>query len=131
MDTCRMELSVRGVSITNACPGPTQSEITLHAFAEDGRELGTADEAGAAARMPAERCALLMTSALHAGIEESWLAPQPILLFVYIAQYLRSVYFSLGRNLGAKRVAAFKDGKSGYGAYTFSAAVTGAKSKAT
>ena len=66
MDTCRMELSTRNVQITNACPGPTQSEITLHAFAEDGRELGTADEAGAAARMPAERCALLMAS-LHQG----------------------------------------------------------------
>ena len=125
-----MELSSRNVQITNACPGPTQSEITLHAFAEDGRELGTADEAGAAARMPAERCALLMASALYAGIEEAWISPQPILLFVYIAQYMRSAYFSLGRNLGAKRVAAFKEGRSGYGAYTLSAAVAGAKEKA-
>lgn len=121
-----MELSSRGISVTNACPGPTQSEISAHAFTETGGELGTNEEAGAAARMPAERCALLMIAALRAGIEEAWIAPQPILTFVYVAQYLRGAYFGLGRSLGAKRVAAFKEGKTGYAAYSLGAAFAGA-----
>ena len=78
-------------------------------------------------RMPADRCALLMAAAVHAGLEEVWLAPQPILFFVYVAQYLRGLYFLLSPRLGKQRVEGFKGGKIGYNSLSISAALGGAK----
>ena len=112
MDSLRMEASWRGVRVTNCCPGPVESEITLHAFTETpGVELGQRGDKSE--RMPAARCALLMCAAARAGLEEAWMAPQPILFFVYMAQYARGLYFALGPRLGRQRVAAFKEGNSG------------------
>ena len=130
MDSLRMEVAARGVSITNACPGPVESEITLHAFTETaGAKAGLASEAGAAPRMPAARAAELMLAAAHAKLPESWLAPQPILAFVYVSTYFRGAYFALGARLGAARVAAFEKGQSGYGFATLSNALGGGAKK--
>jgi short-subunit dehydrogenase len=113
-DSMRMEVQYRGVHVTNVCPGPVHSEITLHAFTEEaGKEHGKKEDG---TRMTAERCALLITAAIHAKLPEVWLAPQPILLFTYIGQYFRSAYFYLGpHKLGPQRVKAFLGGNSGYG----------------
>ena len=98
--------------MTNCCPGPVESEITLHAFTDTpGKKLGQREDQSK--RMPAERCALLMAAAAHAGLEEAWMAPQPILFFVYVAQYVRGLYFALGTSMGKQRVTAFKAGNSG------------------
>ena len=112
MDSLRMETAWRGVRVTNCCPGPVESEITLHAFTETpGKELGQRGDKSE--RMPAARCALLMCAAVRAGLEEAWMAPQPILFFVYMAQYARWLYFALGPRLGRQRVEAFKVGNTG------------------
>lgn len=125
MDSLRMEVGSRGITVTNICPGPVQSEISLHAFTEQpGKEHGDKEEGGTN-RMPAERCALLMTAAIHARLPEVWISPQPILLFTYIGQYMRSLYFKMGPNVGAKRVNAFLAGHTGYAAVQSLSAVLG------
>jgi dehydrogenase/reductase SDR family protein 7 len=111
-DALRMETGFRGVRVNNCCPGPVESEITLHAITDTpGKALGQREDKSK--RMPAERCALLMAAAAHAGLEEAWMAPQPILFFVYVAQYWRGLYFALGTAMGKQRVTAFKAGNSG------------------
>jgi len=59
-----------------------------------------------------------MAGAMHAQLPEIWLAPQPILLFVYLRQYLPSAYFWLSPRVGATRVAAFRKGSTGYDSIT-------------
>lgn len=117
-DSLRMEVSKRNVRVVNVCPGPVQSEISLHAFtAVAGQQHGDATESSDSTnRMPAEKCAAYMAAAMWAELPEVWIAPQPILLFTYIGQYWRWLYFKLGPVVGHKRVTAFKAGHSGYGA---------------
>jgi hypothetical protein len=82
------------------------SEIALHSFTDvPGVAVGVKEDGSK--RMSAERCALLMAAATHAGLEEVWLAPQPILFFVYVGQYLRSLYFYLSPIVGRQRVQAW------------------------
>lgn len=114
-DALRSEVGSRGIHVVNVCPGPVASHITENAFSDDasGKALGSAPDDGSF-RMSAERCALLMAAAIHARLPESWIAPQPILLFTYIGQYLPSVLMQLSHIVGARRVAAFKAGINGY-----------------
>jgi dehydrogenase/reductase SDR family protein 7 len=115
-DALRAEVGSRGLHVVNVCPGPVQSEIAENAFCEDasGKPLGEPTEPDVH-RLPAARCALLMAGAMHARLPEVWLAPQPILLFTYIAQFLPSFYHAISPVVGARRVAAFRNGSKGYG----------------
>ena len=115
-DALRAEVGSRGLHVVNVCPGPVQSEIAENAFCEDasGKPLGEPTEPDVP-RLPAARCALLMAGAMHARLPEVWLAPQPILLFTYIAQFMPSFYHALAPVVGARRVAAFRNGSKGYG----------------
>ena len=113
-DTLRMEVGARGIAVVNVCPGPVRSEITLHAFCETaGKEFGQPTE-DAVTRLSAERCARLMAGAIHARLPECWLAPQPILGFMYLAQYMPTLYHAMSPSVGARRVAAFVGGSKGY-----------------
>jgi dehydrogenase/reductase SDR family protein 7 len=105
-DALRMEVAERGVWVTNVCPGPVKSEITMHAFTETaGVAYGKPTE-DATKRVTAERCAHLMVAAAAARLYEVWIAPQPILAFTYLAQYAPGVATYLGtRIVGPKRVA--------------------------
>lgn len=117
-DSLRMEVQHKGVKVLSVCPGPVQSEITLRAFTDQpGHSLGIKDDGSS--RMTSARCAHLYAAAMWAGLPEVWLAPQPVLLFVYLGQYVRSLYFWLGPNrIGPARVAAFQKGQTGYGSIT-------------
>ena len=113
-DSLRMEVGARGIAVVNVCPGPVRSEITLHAFCETaGKEFGQPTE-DAVHRLTAERCAHLMAAAIHSKLPEAWLAPQPILGYMYIAQYLPTLYHALSPSIGARRVQAFLGGSKGY-----------------
>lgn len=113
-DTVRMECAEHNVLVTNVCPGPVRSEITMHAFtATAGEKYGKPTE-DAVQRMTAERCGELMAGAMWARLPEIWVGPQPILAYTYIAQYWPSLYFAVGPNAGRKRVAAFRAGQQGY-----------------
>jgi hypothetical protein len=39
-----------------------------------------------------------------------WISKHPVLLFVYVAQYMPTLFKWLGKRVGPKRVAAFKNG---------------------
>lgn len=113
-DSLRMEVGYRGVSVVNVCPGPVISEITQHAFTETaGVELGRPVE-DALHRLSSERCAELMAAAVWARLPESWIAPQPILLYMYVKQWAPSLFARLGTSAGRKRVEAFLRGSTGY-----------------
>ena len=43
-------------------------------------------------RMPPERCARLIAVAMANRLDEVWISPNPILLFVYISQYCPILY---------------------------------------
>jgi dehydrogenase/reductase SDR family protein 7 len=115
-ESLRFELAGRGVRIVNVCPGPVQSDIAFNSFSETfGRPHNKQEEDGTV-RMSAERCAALMAAAMRAELAEAWIAPQPLLLFLYVSQYCRGLYFRLGDVAGPRRVAAFRSGLSGYAA---------------
>ncbi len=115
---------MRQVTVTNACPGPVDSEITLHSFTDTpGKAMGVREDGSK--RMGAARCALLMAAACHAGLPEVWLAPQPILFFVYMQQYCRGLYFSLSPTLGRQRVQGWHAGVKGYGSLSLTGALGG------
>lgn len=112
VDSARMELQGRGVRFVSLCPGPVQGAPTR---AGAGADASADADAERGTRMAPERCAALMCAAVHAELEESWLAPQPVLLFVYIGQYMRWLYFFLGPSIGRRRVDAFeRDGSTSY-----------------
>jgi dehydrogenase/reductase SDR family member 7 len=115
-ESLRFELAGRGVRIVNVCPGPVQSEIAFHSFSETFGKAHNNHEEDGTTRMSAERCAALMAAAMRAELAEAWLAPQPLLLFLYVSQYFRGLYFRLGDVAGPRRVAAFRSGRSGYAA---------------
>ena len=64
---------------------------------------------------PPERCALLITAAIHSKLPEAWMAPQPILFYTYCRQFCPSLFFRLGKSAGRARVEAFQRGNTGYG----------------
>jgi len=125
-DSLRMEVGYRGIDVVNVCPGPVLSEITMSAFTEvAGQRLGQPVE-DALHRLTAQRCAHLMAAAMWRRLPESWIAPQPILAYVYVRQYWPSLFFRMGRNAGRRRVEAFRDGgKTGYDTLSNPLAVLG------
>jgi dehydrogenase/reductase SDR family protein 7 len=114
-DALRMEVADRGVWVTNVCPGPVKSEITVHAFTEQaGRKWGQVTE-DKTKRVSAERCAHLMVAGAAARLYEVWIAPQPILAFTYLGQYAPALTAWLGtRIVGPRRVAGLRNGNAGY-----------------
>lgn len=113
IDSARFELGYRNIRFVNICPGPVESEITLHAFVEKaGAKLNTAKDN--TQRMSTDRCASYMAAAMYAELPEAWMAPQPILFFTYVAQYWKWLYFKMGPSAGEKRVKAFLTGETGY-----------------
>jgi len=69
-----------------------------------------------AAKMPVSRCAHLMLSALtRQGVDESWISANPILLFVYLAQYCPTLAREIGKRfVGPLRTKAFRAGVDFY-----------------
>lgn len=112
-NTLRNEMGNRNIQVTVACPGPVRTECQSASATADGTALGAVKN-DATKRMTAQRVALLMIAALHCNLDEVWMAPQPILLFTYIAQYLPTLALRLGKVVGPKRVASFKGGDPGY-----------------
>jgi dehydrogenase/reductase SDR family protein 7 len=124
-ESLRMEVGFRGIDVVNVCPGPVISEITQHAFTEEqGKRLGQPVE-DALHRLTAARCAALMAGAMWARLPEAWIAPQPILLYVYLRQYLPTTFARMGRTAGRKRVEAFREGRTGYDALSNPLSVLG------
>eukprot|EP01012_Entosiphon_sulcatum_P014639 TRINITY_DN1964_c0_g1_i1.p1 TRINITY_DN1964_c0_g1~~TRINITY_DN1964_c0_g1_i1.p1 ORF type:complete len:320 (-),score=45.76 TRINITY_DN1964_c0_g1_i1:101-1060(-) len=108
-DTMRMELSLRGISVTMVCPGPVVSDGSATAITASGGTVGKAN-ASDAGKMATARCVELIMTAIANELDEIWISQHPILFFTYVAQYCPSIFCWLGKHLGHRRATAFKSG---------------------
>eukprot|EP01065_Artemidia_motanka_P027585 TRINITY_DN32776_c0_g1_i1.p1 TRINITY_DN32776_c0_g1~~TRINITY_DN32776_c0_g1_i1.p1 ORF type:complete len:363 (+),score=129.77 TRINITY_DN32776_c0_g1_i1:94-1089(+) len=106
-EALRSELADTGVTVTMICPGPVVSEISQAAIkGKSWKALANENES----RMTTERCTQLMVAAMSSGLYESWISPQPALVFTYVRQYAPGLTAMLGDKIGPARVKAFKEG---------------------
>lgn len=98
-NSLRSEVLQSGVKVTLACPGPIEVS---------GPEKQT-DK-----RLPARRCAELIVRAGAHDLMEAWISYQPILLLLYVMQYLPALAFYVVNKVGPKRVKSYSEGKSVY-----------------
>jgi len=111
----RTEVGFRGITVHLACPGPVATPIQANAFSSSTDATVDTSQPDSTKRMAAERCAELMAVQLYHGQFESWLAPQPFLLFLYVAQLFPTLFMTLQTQwYGPKRVKAFLGGSMGY-----------------
>ncbi|XP_055880431.1 dehydrogenase/reductase SDR family member 7-like isoform X3 [Biomphalaria glabrata] len=84
----RTEVADNNISITIACPGPTFSNLFLHAATSKHNEkLGRA-MSRTEKRMTTDLCAHYIVTALANKLYEVWIAQQPWLAILYIQQYI-------------------------------------------
>jgi len=98
-NSLRSEVLQSGVKVTLACPGPIEVA---------GAEKQT-DK-----RLPARRCAELIVQAGAHDLMEAWISYQPILLLLYVMQYLPALAFYVVNKVGPKRVKSYSEGSSVY-----------------
>ncbi len=111
----RTEVGYRGITVHLACPGPVATPIQANAFSSSTDAAVDTSQPDTTKRMEAQRCAELMATQLYHGQFETWLAPQPFLLFMYISQLAPTFFMALQTQwYGPKRVQAFLGGSMGY-----------------
>lgn len=105
-NTLRMEVNEHGIGVTLVCPGPVQTDVVANAFTEDVnkqfKEKATVQRDSK--RMQPARCAHLMTVAMANKLDEVWISPNPVLLFIYISQYCPVLYDWFAKRVGMKQV---------------------------
>eukprot|EP00246_Nothoceros_aenigmaticus_P011595 TRINITY_DN3218_c0_g1_i1.p1 TRINITY_DN3218_c0_g1~~TRINITY_DN3218_c0_g1_i1.p1 ORF type:complete len:157 (+),score=23.52 TRINITY_DN3218_c0_g1_i1:441-911(+) len=106
-DSLRAEIGQQGIKFTLVCPGP----IDVESYPAD--KSYKSQESG---RLPVSRCAELIVKATAHSLEEVWISRHPILLLMYVFQYLPLVGSFVIQKVGAKRVAAATTGKDIYSA---------------
>ncbi len=92
MDSLRYELADNNITITNICPGPVKTNVSINALSSNGTKFGKTD-ALIAGGMSVERCAELTLVAVCNGIRESWISQHPVLAATYLAQYFPSLSY--------------------------------------
>ncbi|KAG0578827.1 hypothetical protein KC19_4G052300 [Ceratodon purpureus] len=103
-NSLRSEVLHRGVRVTLACPGPIDTP----------RAASEAGEAKLEKRLPVRRCAELIVQAGAHDLMEAWISYQPILLLLYLMQYVPSLVFYVINKVGPKRVTSYNEGSGGY-----------------
>ncbi|PKA56253.1 11-beta-hydroxysteroid dehydrogenase-like 2 [Apostasia shenzhenica] len=97
--TLRSELNPKGIKVTVVCPGPIETSKASEAGSSEKRHEK---------RVTAERCAELTTVAATHGLKEAWISYQPVLLVMYLLQYMPTVGFWLMDKVGGNRLKAAK-----------------------
>ncbi|KAH7287898.1 hypothetical protein KP509_31G002100 [Ceratopteris richardii] len=100
----RAELADKNIKVIVVCPGPIDTDL----------KSGTSRAQNLERRLPAYRCAELIIVAATHGLKEAWISYHPILLLLYVAQYLPSVAYAVIDKVGPKRV--HSDGQQAYSA---------------
>ena len=101
MDAVRLEVMDKNISITNICPGPVKTNVSINALTSDGSKLGKTIQP-IAEGMSVQRCAELILMATCNKIREGWISIQPFLFATYIAQYCPSLFFYLMKKMVPK-----------------------------
>ena len=110
-DAVRAEVHTRGLRVTTLAVGPTDSPIARLAVGSDTSQAKHQIRADTAkTKMAVERCAELVGAAIDAEVSEAWVAKQPFLTFVTLAQYAPGLYRQVSNKHGHHRGAAFKAG---------------------
>ncbi|XP_061351195.1 uncharacterized protein LOC133296263 isoform X2 [Gastrolobium bilobum] len=91
--TLRSELCQKGIGVTVVCPGPIETS--------KNSEVNVSSE-----RLSSERCAELTIIAATHGLKEVWISNQPVLLVMYLVQYMPSIGYWLMDKVGKNRVEA-------------------------
>lgn len=108
-ETARAELAPQGVSITMLCPGPVFSDLLTNcATGKYGQKLGGSMNSKDR-RMTTDRCAHLCAIAIVNHLDEAWISINPVLLSLYAAQYIPSLFRSYFARYGAKRAMKLRD----------------------
>lgn len=98
--TLRSELYPEGIKVSVVCPGPIETYATSGA--------GSSGSSSSERRVSSERCAELTIVAATHGLKEAWISYQPVLLAMYLAQYMPTVGFWLMDKIGRNRLEAAK-----------------------
>lgn len=98
-----MELAEKNISILSVCPGPIDTPFMHNLFTE---KLSAPVEPGvptraAGDRISVERCVELIATTMANKLEEVWISKHPILLFVYLNQFLPTLAKWSVRAVGA------------------------------
>ncbi|XP_037688524.1 dehydrogenase/reductase SDR family member 7 [Choloepus didactylus] len=109
-NSLRTELAAYpGITISNICPGPVQSNIVKNALTEEvTKSLG--NDRDQSYKMATSRCVRLMLISMANDLKEAWIADQPFLLMIYLGQYMPALTWWLASKLGKKRIENFKNG---------------------
>ncbi|KMZ63003.1 Dehydrogenase/reductase SDR family member [Zostera marina] len=92
--TLRSDLCKKGIKVTIVCPGPISStKVSVQSSSTEKR-------------LTSERCSELIIIAATHGLKEAWIANQPVLLVMYLVQYLPTLGYWVMDKVGASRVEA-------------------------
>ncbi|KAF2559380.1 hypothetical protein F2Q68_00018390 [Brassica cretica] len=95
--TLRSEFFRKGIKVTVVCPGPIETS--------NGTGTSTSeDKKSPEKRVSSERCAELTIIAASHNLKEAWISYQPVLLVMYLVQYMPFLGFWLMDKVGGKRV---------------------------
>lgn len=81
-----------GLDVTLVCPGPVFSRIRERAFTATPGKLYEMKDKPTSRLMATERCTRLMAVAIANKMDEVWISDNPILLVMYCAQYIPSIF---------------------------------------
>ncbi|XP_010463788.1 PREDICTED: dehydrogenase/reductase SDR family member 7 isoform X2 [Camelina sativa] len=93
----RSEFCQKGIKVTVVCPGPIETSNGTGASTSE-------DKKSPEKHVSSERCAELTIIAASHNLKEAWISHQPVLLVMYIVQYMPSLGFWLMDKVGGKRV---------------------------
>uniref|UniRef100_A0A8C0A809 Dehydrogenase/reductase 7 n=1 Tax=Bos mutus grunniens TaxID=30521 RepID=A0A8C0A809_BOSMU len=109
-NTLRSELATYpGITISNICPGPVQSNIVKNALTEEVTKP-TGSTADQSYKMATSRCVRLMLVAMANDLKEVWISDQPFLLMIYLWQYMPTLAWWLTNKAAKRRIENFKSG---------------------
>ncbi|XP_015903470.1 dehydrogenase/reductase SDR family member 7 [Parasteatoda tepidariorum] len=109
----RTELIHENIQVTIACPGPVFSRITDRCVTGKVGEVYGHVQQSSDKKMKTERCSELMVTAIANKLDECWITFQPLLVVLYLAQYIPSFYrnFILKRAFSKERVMKMRQGR--------------------
>ncbi|XP_070577039.1 dehydrogenase/reductase SDR family member 7-like isoform X2 [Ptychodera flava] len=112
-DALRSELYDENITVTTICPGPVVSKVVENAMTttvdKTAQDLGVDAAMQYGNRMPTARCAEVIIISMANKLSEVWCSRHPILFFIYIGQYMPTIYRFLSKFYARKRIQAFRE----------------------
>lgn len=110
-ETLRVEGYEHNIDVTMLCPGPVFSRLLEQAYtAEPGKVVGGSMHKGEK-RMETNRCAYLCAVAVANRLDEAWISLQPVLMGLYLSQYMPSFYRKRMKAIGMKQLLKLREGQ--------------------